>query len=70
MAYTIVTFVTAAGLGYFLYFFYCGYGEKWEFFRDGGVGRGERRGPWGVKPQGPEILMLFFFCKNYFLPVG
>lgn len=32
-------FVTAAGL--------------WEFSGVEGMGRGGRRGPWGVKPQGP-----------------
>lgn len=28
--------------------------------------RGERRGPWGTKPQGPENLMLFDFSQKLF----
>ena len=46
MACIIVTFVTAAGLGYFLYSFCPENSEKWEFFRGlRGWGEGKEEDP-------------------------
>ena len=32
-----------------------------SFLGTEGMGRGERRGPWGTKPQGPVLIILFCF---------
>lgn len=62
IACSIISCMTAAGLRIFLYSFCPWECRKMGFFRGWeGVGRGERRWPWGTKPQDPENLMLFCF---------
>ena len=47
IAYTIVTFVTAAGLGYFFIFSTVKVAKNGSFLEGERGWRGERRGPWG-----------------------
>lgn len=68
IAYIITSFVTATGLRFSLLYLLWEYRKMGVFW--GIEGRGRRRGPWGMKPQGPENLLLFDFLQKLFSAKG